>query len=380
MAQGYIARAREGGMVPAIIIAFLLGVSLQTSMVATDLCYTSPQKATLPTTSVRHDISNDTKVEETKTEAKVVRPDGYDMIDIGSSKGAGSINFLHDVLSLLNHPQKQALIDPRELGLDIDPNKVTTCQEAQKNTLNDCKEANILTLTPEELGSYSSREVRGNSFWHVLEHIPDCKLAEDMWVKAAALSSSFSSFHGPAFDNELSASGQVPTGYHRFWENWHGHTCHFNSTMMESAIRTTKKATAYVIVNIDRIESTDHSLILPEGSPEDSHHYDPNIHPPKDSVSLLDKELYQEMRACSIYDSIKTNEVIGLFSALCLWDALSVPVQKGTGAFARTKVVSCKFGETERSTAECVQLLTRKVTGAIQNFYQTDEDKILDIL
>ena len=76
--------------------------------------------------------------------------------------------------------------------------------------------------------------------------MPDCALAEEMWIKAATLSSSFSSFHGPAFDNEMSREGEVPTGYHRFWENWHGHQCRFNSTMLERAMRGVTKTQAQI--------------------------------------------------------------------------------------------------------------------------------------
>ncbi len=303
------------------------------------------------------------------------RPEGYDVIDIGSSKGSGSINFLQFASNELlgddlDSQLKRAVLDFRTLGLDYDPEKVETCNEAQKGTTNKCQLANILTLTPESLDSMSKRKVRGNSYWHVLEHIPNCELAQEMWTKAADLSKSFSSFHGPAFDNEMSESGVEPTGYHRFWENWSGHTCHFNSTMLEQAIKKTAKTTAYVIVNYGSIESTDHSIIVPKGTEKNSHHFDPAIHPSKESLQL-DKVIYEEMRGCAIYDDIsEKSKHMSLFSALCLRDAL-----RGPSRTSGLEVVSCSFGSF--SGEECVQLLTVKVMETIMNFYNQDLEGII---
>jgi len=299
------------------------------------------------------------------------RPDGYDVIDIGSSKGSGSINFLNDALNLLGDAHKKAILDPRTLGLDNDPKKVETCSAAQKGTTNHCKLADILTLTPESLNAISKRTISGNTYWHVLEHIPDCAFAEKMWIKAAALSKSFSSFHGPAFDNELSASGKTPTNFHRFWENWSGHQCHFNSTMLEHAITTTTKTTAYIIVNYGRIESTDYNIIVPKETAQNSHHYDSNIHLRKES-QLLDVVLYEEMRGCAIYDDIHKQR-LSLFSALCLYDALHGP-RRTTGL----EVQSCSFGKTN-SIEECTQLLSVKVMDTIMHFYKTDLNNIIKI-
>ena len=228
---------------------------------------------------------------ESKTPTKqvsIMRPDGYDVIDIGASKGSGSINFLQDALSQVVNEERRKLLDPRTLGLDYDPKKVETCKAAQLGTQNDCRLADILKITPESLYENHKRKISGNSYWHVLEHIPNCELSQKMWIKAASLSRSFSSFHGPAFDNALSASGERPTSYHRYWENWTGHTCHFNSTMLERAMKQTKKTTAYIIINYGTIEDTSNSIILPKGSQSNSHHYDPKIHPPK-KISLLRK-------------------------------------------------------------------------------------------
>lgn len=301
------------------------------------------------------------------------RPDGYDVIDIGASKGLGwgSINFLTNALKPLGAPHKKAILDPRTLGLDIDPKKVELCNKAQRGTYNKCAVGDILTLSATSLEGMSTRTISGNTYWHVLEHIPNCEYAEKMWVKAAALSKRFSNFHGPAFDHELSAQGTTPTGFHRFWENWTGHKCHFNSTMLERAIMRTAKTTAHVITNFGRIESTDHTIILPKGSVKDSHHYDPDVHPLKGEPTLLMKDnqtLYEEMRACAIYDhGIDNNEIhISLFSALCLNDALQGPKN-----MVGSQIVSCSLGKVRR-IEDCVQMLRLKVKETLLLYHNTD--------
>jgi len=297
------------------------------------------------------------------------RPDGYDVIDIGSSKGKGSINFIQDALNALfgddDYAQrKKAVLDFRTLGLDNNPEKVKTCIKAQEGTTNNCEEADILTLTLDSLKTMSKRVVRGNSYWHVLEHIPNCELAEEMWIKAASLSKSFSIFHGPAYDDEMSASGEEPIGYHRFYENWSGHRCHFNSTMLEHAMERTERTTAYVIVNHGPIESTDHGHILPKETPKDSHRYNPEIHPPKE-YKPLDKVRYEEMWGCAIYDDIEQANGMSIFVALCLRDVMN-DHKKSPGY----KVVSCSFGP--YTGAECVQQLSLKAMNTIVDFLKLD--------
>jgi len=243
----------------------------------------------------------------------------------------------------------------------------------KKNTRNDCQEANILTLTLESLQTLSKRTVRGNTYWHVLEHIPNCDFAEEMWRKAAELSQSFSLFHGPAFDDEMKAYGEAPIGYHRYWENWTGHKCHFNSTMLERAMKSVTKTKAYVIVNYDRIETTDHPLILPKGTEKNSHQYTPDEHPPKESLPL-DKVRYAEMRGCAIYDDIFENSksmgIAGIFSALCLRDALL-----GTSRAVGRNVVSCSFGTV--TGEECVNLLSTKAMETLLHFLNEDLENVI---
>jgi len=322
---------------------------------------------------------------------------GYDVLDIGSSKGGGSINFLPRAVSKLRFIENKTgqLLDARTLGLDYDPEKVKTCNEANAESRNDCLLFDILRDTPSDLqleiigttkGSTTKntnnnnipvRTISGNSYWHVLEHIPDCGLAQQMWIKAAEFSKRFSSFHGPAFDNELSRAGEDPTGPHRFWENWSGHTCHFNSTMLKTAIKKVSKTRAYVVVNYGEINSTDHEIIVPEDTPFNSHHYDNETMSSKKGSSsrrIFDPPLYEEMRACAIYD--QDGDRVSLYSALCLLDALQGPyrLRKHGGHLVR----ACAAQDRKfKSLEHCAQELKQKALQTIQYFERLPSDKVL---
>ncbi|GFH62041.1 hypothetical protein CTEN210_18517 [Chaetoceros tenuissimus] len=215
----------------------------------------------------------------------------------------------------------------------------------------------------------SERTIRGNTYWHVLEHIPNCELAKEMWVKAAGLSRSFSSFHGPAYDDEMYAANEMPSDYHRFYENWHGHKCHFNSTMLEDAMKRTLKTKAYIIVNHGPITSTDHTHILPKGTPKDSGKYDPKIHLPKESKPL-DKILYEEMWGCAIYDDIQQTKGMSIFSAFCIHDTMMCN-KKSSGH----KIVSCSFQQ--YTGEECALQLSLIATNTIADFLKLDTEDLV---
>ena len=306
-------------------------------------------------------------------------PDGYDVIDIGSSNGGGSINFLGNAVNKVNFANAgtKEILDTRALGLDYDPVKVETCNKALEGSRNDCKLFDILMMTLQDLqDGTGERTLSGNSYWHVLEHIPNCDMAEEMWVKAATFSKRFSSFHGPAYDNELTKSDEKPTGEHRFWENWSGHKCHFNSTMMERAIRQTKKTTAFIIINYGKMVSTDNRIIVPKGTPSNSHHYDPKVHPAKKS-RILDKPLYEEMRACAIYDDLD-EEYLSLYSALCLKDAFQSAYELRDSEYS---VESCSFGDnSKQSVEECTKLIKSKFVTTIRRFEEMNTRDIVQTI
>ena len=319
----------------------------------------------------------DTKTNDhpsTESKAPVQLPDGYDVLDVGSSKGGGSITFLASAVSKLRFIDADTVerLDARELGLDYDQTKVDTCNAVEKDTRNDCRLFNILSDTESDLSDIGTRTISGNSYWHVLEHIPECDMAEEMWVKAAAFSKRFSSFHGPAYDNEMTATGEEPTGVHRFWENWSGHTCHFDSAMMERAIRAVPKTTAFVVINFGKMSTTDHDIFVPADTPENSHHYDPETMSARD-IEPLDPPLYEEMRACAIYDE-DPEEHMSLYAALCLLDAFRLPHKLFQ---MDQQIVVCSVPGAEVDDDECATTLKAIAESTIRRFEQLHTDDVL---
>ena len=309
----------------------------------------------------------------TKTTAtrSSVLPDGYDVLDVGPSKGKISINFLHQAVSELRFVETDTTerLDVRTLGLDYDQKKVDQCNLANKESRNDCLLFNILTETPQALKQ--SRTISGNSYWHVLEHIPDCHMAHNMWTKAAAFSQRFSSFHGPAFDDELVAYNVKPSGPHRFWEHWSGHKCHFNSTHLENAIRAVPKTRSFVVINYGKIETTASKIIVPADTPENSHHYDQSSMPAKDIVPLVPPR-YEEMRACAVYDNIRD---MSLYAALCLRDAFAAPPRL---AKLSHLVRACAIhGEDFVTIEDCARMLQARALETIERFQKLPASEIL---
>jgi len=298
--------------------------------------------------------------------------DPITVLDIGASKG-GSVLFLHDALKQL---KKKNLTDLYTLGIDNNPSKVRECNHAlsKYNNLR-CMHQDALELSDEVVSTkISSSSIKGVTMWHVLEHMPTCQLAKKMWTQTANVVTKFSSFRGPEFDNEHILNQQY--GYHRYYANWTGHTCHFNSTMLQDAILSSsstsnnKKLYAYLIVVGRPITSSSSTVLLLNGSARDSQHYNPEIHPKKKNAimyDLFDTVFYEEMRACAIYDELSNNShnYVSLYSALCLKDAMSIKPQVGT------KVVSCLApgaDDTSASFDNCAKTLKQIVANTIKKY------------
>ena len=229
-----------------------------------------------------------------------------DVMDVGASKGEGSILFLQSRLQKL---RMESVLAPHTVGIDIDTQKVSTCQNAVKGKQGiDCIEADVLKLYGNGGGSkymvdkLGTPVVTGITFWHVLEHMPTVSLAKEIWKSAAGVASHFASFRGPVFDDADVFDQVEPKGMHRFFENWRGHPCHFTSSDLKEAMLsdTKKKPTAHIILIHKPITSSASNVILPPGAAVDSHHYNEKEHGPKRIVEFP-KVLYEEMRACAFY-------------------------------------------------------------------------------
>jgi len=274
----------------------------------------------------------------------------YDIIDIGASTG-GSTTFMSKAL-LKNVPDfdRREAINSRTLGIDRDKRKVALARLRNVDSI----QADICKLSRSSIEDTCGRPIRGVTMWHVLEHMPACDIASDIWIRSAQLVREFSSFRGPSFDDRAVL---MPSGTHRYYENWHGHTCHFNSTLLLNSIQTAdKRGTVELLVLSKVIGSTSSEVLLPDGSAPDSHRYDPLIHPKK-SVFDLEQPVYEEMRACVVYSSSE----LSIVSALCLLDALSPWEQNDNN----TRVVLCKNDHPDRTELPCVESILNLARRAI---------------
>jgi hypothetical protein len=274
----------------------------------------------------------------------------YDIIDIGASTG-GSTNFMSKAL-LKNVPDfdRREAINSRTLGIDRDERKVALARLRHVDSI----QADICKLSRSTIEATCRRPVRGVTMWHVLEHMPACDIASDIWIRSAQLVREFSSFRGPSFDDKAVL---MPSGTHRYYENWHGHTCHLNSSMLLRTIRTVDRGVIEVLLLSKIIQSTASGVLLPNGANPESHQYDPRIHPVKESFAL-EQPVYEEMRACVVYSSSE----LSILSALCLLDALSPWEQ----ADKNTRIVLCKNDHPNRKIElPCVESILNLARRAI---------------
>lgn len=74
--------------------------------------------------------------------------------------------------------------------------------------------------------SQNKIKVKGTTMWRVLEHLPTFEMSRATWIESSAIFTLFSSLRGPVFDQ---AEVLSKAGFHRYYENWRGHTCHWNA-------------------------------------------------------------------------------------------------------------------------------------------------------
>ena len=272
------------------------------------------------------------KIFETFADTKI--PSGFSILDIGASSG-GSSNFLREAYK---NTLGSTFGAGKTLGLDIDPAKVKKCI----NSGHECIRGDATRLSQNKI------KVKGTTMWHVLEHLPTCEMSRAIWKESSAISTLFSSLRGPVFDQ---AEVLSKAGFHRYYENWRGHTCHWNASMLVDTINASEKTLSHLVVFLQPILDSDHEAVLPNGAKQDSHTYDATVHPPKPETPVqFDEVVYREMRAVAVYDSrIKYSEDIVEFeTALAIRDVVRPLLLK------EGKVFSCRFpGVTVNDKAEC---------------------------
>lgn len=179
----------------------------------------------------------------------------------------------------------------------------------------------------------------GVLLWHVLAESRDCDEAGRLWTAAAATARHFVSVRGRSFDG---AAVLARAGYHRYYERWDRHRCHYTTAMLLRAMRdfddndnddddTTSnrrrrsneqqpphpnaaptghstnlpprsphRLEAYVVLQLRPVESSYSTALLPKGAAANSPRYNRKVHPRKAPTITAFDGIYEEMRGCAL--------------------------------------------------------------------------------
>ena len=184
----------------------------------------------------------------------------YDFVDLGASAG-GSLEWCARRLG------------GRGLGVDTDPAKVERARAAGCEAI----AADALTALGED------DVVRYVSMMDFLEHLPDLATVEAVLERAAAAARDFLFIRHPSFEGE----GFVEQmGVWQYWWNWRGHSVH-PQVADYCAMFERLGLRAYTILFRGPVPDSSHPTVLPLGTPNGQHEYDPAVHPPKPQVTFL---------------------------------------------------------------------------------------------
>lgn len=208
----------------------------------------------------------------------VTYKDRYEVLDIGASKG-GSAAAIADILKI----NKTTDV----LGIDLSATKVE-----------ECISHGVTCIQQDILNWHQPPKVKGVTSFHVYEHLPTMAVAKAIWNASTSISEYFNYFRGPSFDDEVYLR---KLKFHRYYENWHGHTLHLNSSNLLDLIRASdKKYYSYVILQGIPIANSSSTAIQAHGSKRDLHFHDAIKHIHKKFVKY-DIPIYQEMRALVLH-------------------------------------------------------------------------------
>jgi hypothetical protein len=196
--------------------------------------------------------------------------DTIDFIDIGGSKG-GSYKYI-----------KEKYKFESGLAIDIDIRKVN---ESLKNNVP------AIRLDATKMGIFKDNACKLISIMHVLEHLPNKKIIEDVLKESIRVSKMKIYITGPMYYKEYLSK----LGFQFYWSHWRGHTYLIEP---DEIIEIMKKLgiTKYELnfKEKHRIHGSDNKAIQPIGCAIDRHGYDKSIDPPKDMNVIFKKPLYKE--------------------------------------------------------------------------------------
>ncbi|RFP90972.1 hypothetical protein DZK27_01495 [Rhodobacteraceae bacterium 63075] len=198
----------------------------------------------------------------------------YDFVDFGCSAG-GSMEFAKKHWGYDNG-----------IGIDIDPRKVEKTRALGFN-------AEIADLTKPM--SFSGK-ARFSILAHVLEHIPNARMAAQIMRTAAMISSEFILIRQPWFDSD---GPLAQKGLKLYWSDWDGHTNHMSSLQLYLPLKRMQDEgliSAFSIWGNTPVKGSGDSVVVPLDSPLDRHHYDPETDMPKADIEF-DFPCYREVMA-----------------------------------------------------------------------------------
>lgn len=163
------------------------------------------------------------------------------------------------------------------IGLDISPSKVKSTREIGY-------QAEVVDLTKP---LNFSGIVKFSILSHVLEHIPNAVLADQILKTAAVVSSEFFLVRQPWFDSD---GALALMGLKLYWSDWPtGHTNPMTSLQLYSSLHGLLEEGLIADFSIwgnNRFSTSAPSAVVPLNSPRNRHHYDPETDLPKAVVDL----------------------------------------------------------------------------------------------
>ncbi len=185
---------------------------------------------------------------------------GYRFLDFGCSEG-GSIEYAYKMFDNA-WPG---------LGIDVNAKKIETAQGHGYDAIN----FDIMNIPNRKLVDFVTMS-------HVLEHLPDLKMADQFLRKSVAIARKFVFIRQPFFD----ADGWLAQrGLKLYWADWqNGHKNKMTSLDFYLTLNRMKSEgilNGFSIYFRDKISTSDHPAIHPINSPGDQHSYQLSLHPPK---------------------------------------------------------------------------------------------------
>lgn len=166
----------------------------------------------------------------------------YDFIDLGCSKGGS-----------LHHCMTRFGVE-RGLGIDLDPKKVKSTEEAGFDAV--VADARDLRL---------NERVSFVSMLDFCEHLPSLAAVEETIAAAAESAQDFLYIKHPSFEGETRVEAM---GLRQYWWDWGGHTAHIRIADYCSMFDRLGLS-SYMIRYIEQITDSDHPSVIPTTMPPD---------------------------------------------------------------------------------------------------------------